>query len=97
MNNLRGILPGMFTMGNLACGFGSIVVSSKALGIAEAMRGRYITEAVWLIVLAAFFDFLDGIVARLSKGASSFGVQLDSLADVVSFAVAPAVLLYSYN
>lgn len=97
MNNFRGILPGMFTMGNLACGFGSIVVSSKALGIAEIMRGRYITEAVWLIVLAAFFDFLDGMVARLSRSSSRIGVELDSLADIVSFGVAPALLIVNFS
>ena len=97
MNNFRGILPGMFTMGNLACGFGSIVVSSKALGIAEALRGRYITEAVWLIVLAAFFDFLDGMVARLSRSSSRIGVELDSLADIVSFGVAPAILIVNFS
>ena len=95
MNNIRGILPGMFTMGNLACGFGSIVISSKAHGIAEAMRGRYITEAVWLIVLAAFFDYLDGMVARFSRSTSRIGVELDSLADMVSFGVLPGVFIYT--
>jgi len=84
----RQIFPGIFTMGNLFCGFASILT---------CVRGDNPTEAAWLIILAAFFDFLDGIVARLSKGASRFGVELDSLADVVSFAVAPAVLLYAFK
>jgi CDP-diacylglycerol--serine O-phosphatidyltransferase len=75
-------------MGNLFCGFASILSSVK---------GENPTEAAWLIIFAAFFDFLDGIVARLSKGASRFGVELDSLADVVSFAAAPAVMLYSFK
>jgi CDP-diacylglycerol--serine O-phosphatidyltransferase len=75
-------------MGNIFCGFASIL---------SCVKGDNPTEAAWLIIFAAFFDFLDGIVARLSKGASSFGVQLDSLADVVSFAVAPAVLIFSYK
>ncbi|MEE9554091.1 MAG: CDP-diacylglycerol--serine O-phosphatidyltransferase [candidate division Zixibacteria bacterium] len=97
MNNIRGILPGMFTMGNLACGFGSIVISSKAFGVPEAMHGRYISEAVWLIVLAGFFDFLDGMVARLSRSSSRIGVELDSLADIVSFGVAPAILIINFS
>jgi CDP-diacylglycerol--serine O-phosphatidyltransferase len=75
-------------MGNMFCGFASILSSVK---------GENPTEAAWLIIFAAFFDFLDGIVARLSKGSSRFGVELDSLADVVSFAVAPAILLYSFK
>ena len=88
MTEYRQIFPGIFTMGNLFCGFASILT---------CVRGDNPTEAAWLIILAAFFDFLDGIVARLSKGASRFGVELDSLADVVSFAVAPAVLLYAFK
>jgi len=75
-------------MGNLFCGFASILV---------CIRGENLTEAAWLIIFAAFFDFLDGLVARLSKGASRFGIELDSLADIVSFAVAPAVLLYAFK
>ena len=88
MSAYRQIFPGIFTMGNLFCGFASIL---------SCVKGEHPTEAAWLIILAAFFDFLDGIVARLSKGASRLGVELDSLADVVSFAVAPAVLLYSFK
>ncbi len=88
MNDLRQIFPGLFTMGNLFCGFASILSSA---------RGGNPTEAAWLIILAAFFDYLDGIVARLSKGASQFGVELDSMADVVSFGVAPAVMLISFE
>lgn len=88
MKTYRQILPGIFTMGNLFCGFASIL---------SCVKGDHSTVAAWLIILAAFFDFLDGLVARLSRGASRLGVELDSLADVVSFAVAPAVLLYSYK
>lgn len=88
MNRYRGIFPGIFTMGNLFCGFASILSSIK---------GENPTEAAWLIVIAAFFDFLDGLVARISRSSSRFGVELDSLVDIVSFAVAPAVLLYSYK
>jgi len=88
LRSYRQIFPGVFTMGNLFCGYASILAS---------LRGDNLTEAAWLIIFAAFFDFLDGIVARMSKGASRFGVQLDSLADVVSFALAPAVLLHSFK
>ncbi|OQX91603.1 MAG: CDP-diacylglycerol--serine O-phosphatidyltransferase [candidate division Zixibacteria bacterium 4484_95] len=88
MNRYRGIFPSIFTMGNLFCGFASILVSVK---------GEKPTEAAWLIIIASFFDFLDGLVARISRSASRFGIELDSLADIVSFAVAPAVLLYSFK
>ncbi|MFH1688130.1 MAG: CDP-diacylglycerol--serine O-phosphatidyltransferase [bacterium] len=81
----RGIFPGTFTMGNVVCGF---------LSILSAFEGN-VTTACWLIVLAAFLDALDGKIARLSGGTSQFGVELDSLADVMSFGVAPAVLVYT--
>jgi CDP-diacylglycerol--serine O-phosphatidyltransferase len=88
MTKYRGIIPGVFTMGNLFCGFASIIASVK---------GEKPTEAAWMIIFAAFFDFLDGLVARLSKSSSRFGVELDSLVDIVSFGVAPAVLVYSFK
>jgi CDP-diacylglycerol---serine O-phosphatidyltransferase len=75
-------------MGNLFCGFASIITSVK---------GEKPTEAAWMIIFAAFFDFLDGMIARLSKSSSRFGVELDSLVDVVSFGIAPAVLVYSFK
>lgn len=88
MTKYRGIIPGVFTMGNLFCGFASIITSVK---------GEKPTEAAWLIIFAAFFDFLDGLVARLSRSSSRFGVELDSLSDIISFGMAPAVLLYSFK
>lgn len=88
MNGYRGVIPGVFTLGNLFCGFASILTS---------IRGNNPTEAAWMIVFAAFFDFLDGLIARLSKSASRFGVELDSLCDIVSFGVAPAAMLYSFK
>ncbi len=97
MKNFKGILPGMFTMGNLACGFASIITSSMARSGANGHNTANLFEAVWLIVLAAFFDFLDGLVARFSKSYSRFGVELDSLTDIVSFGVAPAVLLVNFG
>jgi CDP-diacylglycerol---serine O-phosphatidyltransferase len=97
VKNFKGILPGMFTMGNLACGFGSIITSSMAKPGPNGLALGNLFEAVWLIVLAAFFDFLDGLVARFSKSSSRFGVELDSLTDVVSFGVAPAALIINFN
>ncbi len=85
VGNIRGIFPGTFTMGNAVCGF---------LALLSAYEGEVIT-ACWLIILAGFLDLLDGKVARLSGAASDFGIQLDSLADFLSFGVAPAFLLYS--
>src|SRR5436305_1351453 len=70
---------------NLFCGFFAIV---------KATEGSYQTAA-WLIVLAGTFDALDGAMARITNSSSEFGVELDSLADVVSFGTAPAFILYS--
>jgi CDP-diacylglycerol---serine O-phosphatidyltransferase len=83
--NYRGIFPGTFTMGSVVCGF---------IAIIEAFEG-HITTACWFVILAGLLDALDGKVARLSGGASQFGVELDSLADFLSFGVAPAVIVYA--
>ena len=85
VSKYRGIFPGTFTMGNIVCGF---------LSILSAFEGN-IVGAAWFIVLAGFLDALDGKVARLSGGTSEFGVELDSLADFLSFGVAPAVLVHT--
>lgn len=85
MSTYRGIFPGTFTMGNVVSGF---------LSILSAFEGN-ITAACWFVVLAGFLDALDGKVARLSGATSQFGIELDSLADFLSFGVAPAVLVYS--
>jgi len=78
-------LPAMLTLGNLVCGFHAIYFASK--GNFEA--------AAWMVLLAMVFDALDGKVARLTHVSSEFGAELDSLADVVSFGVAPAFLVAS--
>ena len=78
------ILPSAFTAGNIFCGFFSVI---------SAMRGD-LELACWLIVVAAFLDFIDGKVAMLSNTASKFGIELDSLADVVSFGMAPGIIMY---
>ena len=85
MSKYRGVFPGTFTMGNVVCGF---------LAILSTFEGN-ITTGCWFIILAGFLDALDGKIARLSGGASQFGVELDSLADFLSFGVAPATLVYS--
>lgn len=85
MANFRGIFPGAFTMGNMLCGFFSIL----------SAHNNEPARAAWFVILAAFLDGLDGKVARLSRGTSSFGKELDSLADIVSFGVAPAFLVWS--
>jgi len=78
------ILPSMFTLLGLLCGFYSLV---------STIQGNY-ESAAWGIIGAAIFDMLDGRVARLLNAETAFGAELDSLADMVSFGVAPAVLVY---
>ena len=84
----RGIylLPSLLTTGNLFCGFYAII---------RAAESRY-TEAAVAIFVAMVMDMLDGKVARLTKTTTQFGVEFDSLADVVSFGVAPAFMLYMF-
>ncbi|MBR5608715.1 MAG: CDP-diacylglycerol--serine O-phosphatidyltransferase [Elusimicrobiaceae bacterium] len=76
--------PSLFTLGNLACGFFSILA---------AAQGNF-SKAGWLILIAAVFDLFDGRVARMLGTESEFGVEMDSLADGVSFCTAPAILMY---
>jgi CDP-diacylglycerol--serine O-phosphatidyltransferase len=80
------ILPNLFTTGNLFCGFWAII---------SVFQEKFFFAAI-AILLACVFDVLDGKVARLSGATSKFGVQYDSLADLVSFGVAPAVLAFSW-
>lgn len=80
------ILPSLFTLGNLLCGFGALTFAIK----------ENFVPAAWLILLAiAVFDGLDGLIARATKSVTKFGAQLDSLADIVSFGIAPAFLSYT--
>ena len=84
----RGVylLPNLVTTGSLFAGF---------YGIVATMNGRY-DIAAWFILISAVFDALDGKVARLTGTTSRFGVEYDSLADVVAFGVAPGLLMYSW-
>jgi CDP-diacylglycerol--serine O-phosphatidyltransferase len=81
------VLPTLFTVGNLFCGY---------LSIWSSIRGTFETAAL-LIIVAAVLDALDGRIARLTHSTSKFGEEYDSLADLVSFGVAPAVLAYSWG
>ena len=80
------ILPSLFTTGNVFCGFYSFIA---------ALNDKFLLAA-WAIVLATIFDFLDGRIARMTKTTSDFGMQYDSLADVISFGMAPAFLCYAW-
>ncbi len=87
-------LPSTITLISVLCGFSSVVMSINAAG--DHPR-YYFTWAAALLVLAGVFDGLDGRVARATNTATEFGVQLDSLADVLSFGMAPAILAYRYG
>ena len=81
----RSWLPSLFTLANMMCGFGSVLV---------AFRGQW-SLACWLIALSVVFDITDGAVARLVGAVSPFGLQFDSLADLVSFGLAPPLLAFA--
>jgi CDP-diacylglycerol--serine O-phosphatidyltransferase len=81
------IIPSLFTLANLFCGYACVVYS---------MRGEYATAAPF-IGFAIVLDMLDGRIARMTGTASEFGLQFDSLADVVSFGVAPAILSFAWG
>lgn len=83
----KSYIPNTITAFSLFSGFLSIIFTSK---------GNFQLAAV-MIFAASIFDLIDGIVARLLKTSSQFGVELDSLADIVSFGAAPAFLIYSFH
>ena len=80
------LLPSLFTTGNLFCGVYAIIL---------ALNGRD-TASAWFIIVAIIFDFLDGQIARFKNVVSQFGFEYDSLADLISFGIAPALLLYLF-
>lgn len=97
--HLIPVLPTLLTLGNLSCGFIAIARLVDALQLASAEGGPFdphfadqIVGAAWFIVAANLFDALDGRVARMMGQTSPFGTQLDSLADVISFGMAPALM-----
>lgn len=83
---INKIIPNMITSGSVFCGVASLIMT---------YHGHFIPAAV-LICFAVFFDIMDGRVARSLGGSSQFGEELDSLADAISFGVAPAFLMYAY-
>lgn len=88
------ILPSMFTTANLAAGFYAILQCLQASVNNDYVHFNY---AAMAIGFAVFFDGMDGTIARLTNTTSDFGKELDSLADVVTFGVAPAVLAYTWG
>ncbi len=80
------ILPNFLTSLSLFCGFFSIIATMQQLYL----------QAAWAIVIAALFDTLDGRIARITRSTSRFGMEYDSLSDLISFGVAPAVLAHGW-
>ncbi|HME90620.1 MAG TPA: CDP-diacylglycerol--serine O-phosphatidyltransferase [Myxococcaceae bacterium] len=90
LRKLMFVLPNLFTLTSIFCGFYAITLCAG-----EASPSQ-LYQAALAIFFAIFFDGFDGRVARLTRTQSQFGVELDSLADVISFGVAPAMLVYKW-
>jgi CDP-diacylglycerol--serine O-phosphatidyltransferase len=80
------LLPNLVTTANIVCGF---------LAMIHSINGNF-TRACWFIIIAAICDSLDGRIARLARAESSFGVQYDSLSDLTSFGIAPAIMMFTF-
>ncbi len=99
-------LPNLMTAGNLFCGFVAVIrciqakftatadEASLALDTIARTPKEYYEQAVWFILAAVIFDILDGLMARVTRKESLFGKEFDSLADIVSFGMAPALLVF---
>jgi CDP-diacylglycerol--serine O-phosphatidyltransferase len=97
-------LPNLMTAGNLFCGFVAVIKCIQARLIADdgafaavhtgQLPREYYIQAVWLILAAVLFDSLDGRLARMGGRTSLFGAEFDSLADIVSFGIAPALMVF---
>jgi CDP-diacylglycerol--serine O-phosphatidyltransferase len=83
---MRKHIPNVLTLCNLICGLGAILLACK----------QHTHDAVWMILAASVFDFLDGFVARWLNIKSDMGKELDSLSDMISFGLAPAVIAYCH-
>jgi CDP-diacylglycerol--serine O-phosphatidyltransferase len=81
----RSIVPSFFTVGNMFCGFYSVIAAFQGM----------VELAAWMIVAGAFLDAMDGKVARFTNSSSQFGVEYDSLADVITFGFAPSFLIFT--
>jgi len=91
LSKAKYLVPNALTLGSIYCGISSIHLSTTAQNPSDMMM------AAWFIVIAMVCDGMDGRVARMTKSESEFGVQLDSLADLVSFGVAPGFLLFNWG
>jgi len=87
------VLPSLFTAGNMAAGYYAITQSIQGSAADES----YFDRAALALGIAVLFDGLDGIIARMTNTASDFGKELDSLADVITFGVAPSLLAYIWG
>ena len=85
------VLPNLFTLSSIFCGFYAVVLASGDPGPTQ------LYQAALAVFFGAFFDAADGRVARLTRTQSDFGMQLDSLADLVTFGVAPAVIIHKWG
>ncbi len=91
------LLPNLMTAGNLFCGFAAVlrILEGALLQNTDSDAAAYLfRQAIWFILGACIFDLLDGRLARLGGHESPFGREFDSIADIVSFGVAPALMVY---
>ena len=86
------VLPNLITLASIFCGFNAIrIVAGNNVTVDDFYR------AAVLLIFAMLFDLMDGRVARMTKTQSAFGLQIDSLADIGSFGVSPAIVLYFWS
>ena len=91
------ILPTLITLGNAICGFFAVISVARGMGAeTDLLTAGHFHHAGYLILVAMIFDALDGKVARITRTASNFGTQLDSLCDFFTFGVVPAFLTYGF-
>lgn len=95
------IIPSLFTTANIFCGFSAVIESvsgSVAMSLGDVPgAARHFNIAALFIGWAVLFDFLDGRVARMTNSTTQFGVEFDSIADVLTFGIAPALLVYCWG
>jgi CDP-diacylglycerol--serine O-phosphatidyltransferase len=96
--NRNAIFPNLLTVGNGICGFSALILVSKMPDATpqEGLSAQHITafaSAAWLVLLGMVFDVFDGKVARMAGASSNLGAQLDSLCDLVTFGLVPAVMI----
>ncbi|HKX27859.1 MAG TPA: CDP-diacylglycerol--serine O-phosphatidyltransferase [Blastocatellia bacterium] len=92
------IIPSAFTIGNILCGFYAVISSIKGYQLLPSTDATLLFDnAARAIGFAVLLDSLDGNIARMTKTTSEFGVELDSIADVLSFGIGPAILAYTWG